>query len=171
MAGLMLPSPTLRPVQSIPVPQTSTANHQVTQTNKQLFWSHSTHGELPFHTKNSSRAPCLPFPPFTHNFCEARIRIRLCQISGDLYTEVNHKKNPFYSISHTTLMWTPNQDAAHPVHPSLMAAPSAAGVPLPLVKCYTDKWTASDNWLHGFNPQPTPGKQKGCQDHLSWDTA
>jgi len=46
-----------------------------------------------------------------------------------------------------------------------MAVPSASGVPLPLVKCYTVKVIAPDNWLHRFNPQPTPGKQEWSQDH------
>lgn len=64
-------------------------------------------------------------------------------------------------------MWTPNQHVARPVDPSLMAAPSTTGVLSPSVKCYTEQRIASDNWLHGFNPQPIPGKQEGYQDHLS----
>lgn len=98
----------------------------------------------------------LPFLQFTHCFWDPKIGITLCQISGVLHTDVNHKTTPIASV--TTLMWAPKQHMVCPVIPH--SSSSTLG------------WMSHSSmhclWLqaHGFNPQPIPGKQEGCQDHL-----
>ena len=139
-------------------------SRSIAQINKWLFWSHSIYGGFPSHAKNPQELPAFP-PHSSHTtFVTQELESNCAKYLVSLHWCRSQKS---YSISHTTLMWTPNQHVACPVDPSLMAAPSAAGVPSPFVKCYTDQWIASDNWLHEFKPQPIPGKQEGWQDHLS----